>query len=206
MVQLDRLIFDETKNYKLYIKLFDQKIGIPILEDLEKFISSDEVELNLSKIFYFFTNEFTNLKQFLKNEEVDFRIVINDDWSNPVAQCQTNCLSFFDPETTTVCVKNTLNFFSNELKYFKCQVYIGLTNDGNILSENLPFYGYKLSNSVFLTDNDYFSYHPLPDDWYELFIQPDTRIEDDIDYDLDKMIDKIILDLEFADKRKVQEE
>lgn len=201
-MEIDKLIFDETTNYKIYIKLFNQKIGIPIFNDLEKFVSKDEVELNLSKIFYFFTNENSNLKQILKNEEVDFRVVLNDDWNNPVAQCQTMCLSVFDPDTKTVRVKNTLNFFSSIIKYFKCQVYVGLTNDGTILSENIPLYSYKLTNSIFLTDHDYYSYHPLPDDWYELFIPADSHIEEDANYDLDLLIDKMIDDLEFSDKRK----
>lgn len=206
MIELEKLNFDDKTNYKLYVKIFDQKINIPILNDMQKFKSSDEVELNLSKIFYFFTNEHSNLKQILKNEEVDFRIVVNDDWNNPIAQCQTMCLASFDLETKTVCVKNTLNFFSNELKYFKCQVYIGMSNDGNILSETMPLYNYKLTNSIYLTDSDYYSHHPLPDDWYELFIPSGTRIEDDNDYDLDKMVDQIIYDLEFTDKRKKKDE
>lgn len=201
-MELEKLVFDENTNYKIYIKLFNQKVKIPIFTELNKFISKDEVELNLSKIFYFFTDENSNLKHILKNEEVDFRLVVNDDWNNPLAQCQTTCLSFFDPDTKTVRVKNTLNFFSNQLKHFKCQVYIGLTNDGLILSENLPLYSYKLTNSIYLTESDYYSYHPFPDDWYELFIPSDSPIEDEKFYDLEGMIDKMIDDLEFSDKRK----
>lgn len=202
-IELEKLIFDEKTNYKLVIRLFNQKFSIPIFNDLDKFHSKDEVELNLSKIFYFFTNKGSNLKQILKNEEVDFRIVLNDDLNNPIAQCQTNCLSFFDTETKTVRVKNTLNFFSNTLKFFKCQVYIGLTKDGKILSENIPLYSYKLTNSIYLTEQDYFSHHPLPDDWYELYIPPDTPMDEENDFNLDIMIDNLINDLEFTDKRKV---
>lgn len=207
MLEVNKITFEDNLNFKLYIKLFDQKVGIPIFNDIEKFKSHDEVEINLSKIFYFFTTENTHLKHILKNEEVDFRIVINDDWFNPLAQCVTTCLSFFDHETATKTarVKNTLNFFSNALKYFKCQVYVGLNNDGEILAENIPLYNFKLTNSIYLTDSDYFSYHPLPDDWYELFMPSDASIEDFHDYNLETMIDKIIHDLEFRDKKKKQD-
>lgn len=202
MIDIEKLQFEEKINYKLYIKLFDQKCDIPIFTDINKFVSNDEVEINMSKIFYFFTTENTNLKQILKNEEVDFRIVMNDDWNNPIAQCQTTCLSFFDPETATVRVKNTLNFFSNHMKYFKCQVYIGLNNDKNILAENLPFYSYKLTNTIFLTDQDYYSHHPLPDDWYELFIPPESQVEDEYIYDLDQVLDNLVKELEIKVTKK----
>jgi hypothetical protein len=207
MIELEKLHFDDSINYKLYIKLFDQKFGIPIFNDIEKFKSHDEVEINLSKIFYFFTTDNSNLKQILKNEEVDFRIVINDDWHNPLAQCVTTCLSFFENETATKTarVKNTLNFFSNDLKYFKCQVYVGLNNDGEILSlDNISFYPFKGSNNLYLSEQDYFSYHPLPDDWYELFIPPESTMEDYYDLNLDSKIDKIIYDLEFDQNIKVR--
>ena len=40
-------------NYKLYISIFNQKIGIPIFTEMKQFINQSEVELNSSKIFYF---------------------------------------------------------------------------------------------------------------------------------------------------------
>lgn len=208
MIELDKLAFEDRFNYKLYIKLFDQKFGIPIFTDIEKFKAQDEIEINLSKIFYFFTLDNSTLKQILKNEEVDFRIVINDDWANPLAQCVTTCLSFYENEsaTKTARVKNTLNFFSNELKYFKCQVYVGLNNDGEIQSKEMPFYPHKTFNSILLTDQDYFSYHPLPDDWYELFVQPDTRMDEFYDFNLDQAIDKIIYDLEYRKVTRKEKE
>lgn len=206
MIELNKIPFEDSINYKLYIKLFDQKFGIPIFNDIEKFKSHDEVEINLSKIFYLFSTDNSSLKQILKNEEVDFRIVINDDWHNPLAQCVTTCLSFFENETATKTarVKNTLNFFSNDLKYFKCQVYVGLNNDGEILSDNILLYPFKSSNNLYLSEQDYFSYHPLPDDWYELFIPPESTMEDYCDLNLDSKIDKIIYDLEFDQNIKVK--
>jgi hypothetical protein len=207
--------FDEKTNYKLYIKIFDQLVGIPIFAEMKKFISSDEVEINLSKIFYFFSNEYTNLKQILKNEEIDFRIVINDDWRNPIAQCQTMCLSFYDEgiKGKPMRVKNTLNFFSSEVKHFKCQAYIGLNNDGDVLVENFHLYGYKFPNPVFLTDLDYYSFHPLPNDWYELFAPQESEIEQEERnknkesfLDIEEMIDKIIYELELNDSRKKKKE
>ncbi len=107
MIDLEKIDFSKKRNFKLYIKLFDQKIGFQIFDEVDKFKSSDEVEINLSKIFYFFTQKLNpssnqSLKQFFKNEEVDFRIVIDDDWNNPLAQCQTMCLSFFEPDSETL--------------------------------------------------------------------------------------------------------
>jgi len=81
-----------------------------------------EVELNLAKMFYFFSDNNSNIKQILKNEVVDFRIVINDDWHNPLAQCQTSCFATFDLESKNVRIKTTLNFFSPQITRFKCQV------------------------------------------------------------------------------------
>jgi hypothetical protein len=204
MLEIKKFTFEENLNYKLYIKIFDQKFGIPIFNGLENFTEENEVEINRSKIFYFFTTESSNLKQVLKNEEVDFRIVLNEDWQNPVAQCVTTCLSFYDKDAAakTSRVKNTLNFFSQTLKYFKCQVYIGLNNDGEIMSDNIPLFNYKLLNTIYLTEIDYYSYHPLPDDWYELFVPPNTSIVENQDNNLEAIIDNIIHDLEFNDKKK----
>ena len=143
------------------------------------------------------------MKQFFKNEEIDFRIVVDDDWNNPLAQCQTMCLSFFEPESDTLRVKNTLNFFSSEMKHFKCQVYIGLKNDNQIISKDMNFYSYEKENLIYLTHSNYYSYHEFPSDWYELFLPQDYHIDEEENvYDLDLLIDRFINDFEFNNKKK----
>ena len=194
-------------NYKLYISIFNQKIGIPIFTEMKQFISQSEVELNTSKIFYFFTSETSAVKQILRNEEVDFRIVLNDKYNEPLAQCKTTCFnnyedSFKDKPMTT---KKILNFFSDYIKHFKCQMYLGLKNDGIVQTENLQMYCHKLPNPIYLTELNYYSYHTLPNDWYELYLPPDTNVEDDNavnNYEIEKKIDDIILTLEGKEKKK----
>ena len=194
-------------NYKLYISIFNQKVGIPIFTEMKQFISEDEVELNTSKIFYFFSSDTSNVKQILRNEEVDFRIVLNNKYNEPLAQCKTACFnnyedSFKDKPMTT---KKILNFFSDYIKNFKCQVYLGLKNDGLVQTENLQMYCYKLPNPIYLTELNYYSYHTLPNDWYELYLPPDTNLEDDNavnNYEIEKKIDDIILALEGKEKKK----
>ena len=194
-------------NYKLYISIFNQKIGIPIFTEMKQFLSSTEVELNTSKIFYFFSSETSAVKQILRNEEVDFRIVLNDKYNEPLAQCKTTCFnnyedSFKDKPMTT---KKILNFFSDYIKHFKCQMYLGLKNDGIVQTENLQMYCHKLPNPIYLTELNYYSYHTLPNDWYELYLPPDTNVEDDSainNYEIEKKIDDIILTLEGKEKKK----
>ena len=194
-------------NYKLYISIFNQKIGIPIFTEMKQFLSSTEVELNTSKIFYFFSSETSAVKQILRNEEVDFRIVLNDKYNEPLAQCKTTCFnnyedSFKDKPMTT---KKILNFFSDYIKHFKCQMYLGLKNDGIVQTENLQMYCHKLPNPIYLTELNYYSYHTLPNDWYELYLPPDTKVEDDNainNYEIEKKIDDIILTLEGKEKKK----
>jgi len=194
-------------NYKLYISIFNQKIGIPIFTEMKQFLSPNEVELNTSKIFYFFSSETSAVKQILKNEEVDFRIVLNDKYNEPLAQCKTTCFnnyedSFKDKPMTT---KKILNFFSDYIKHFKCQMYLGLKNDGIVQTENLQMYCHKLPNPIYLTELNYYSYHTLPNDWYELYLPPDTNVEDDNavnNYEIEKKIDDIILSLEGKEKKK----
>jgi len=194
-------------NYKLYISIFNQKIGIPIFTEMKQFLSKSEVELNTSKIFYFFSSESSAVKQILRNEEVDFRIVLNDKYNEPLAQCKTCCFnnyedSFKDKPMTT---KKILNFFSDYIQHFKCQMYLGLINDGIVQTENLPMYCHKLPNPIYLTDLNYYSYHTLPNDWYELYLPPDTNVEDDNainNYEIEKKIDDIILTLEGKEKKK----
>ena len=98
--------------------------------------------------------------------------------------------------------RTVLNFFSDYIKHFKCQVHIGLKNDGLVQTENLQMYCYKLPNPIYITDLDYFSYHSLPNDWYELYIPPETKIEDEANYEIEKMIDNIINNLEGKEKKK----
>ena len=194
-------------NYKLYISIFNQKIGIPIFTEMKQFLSQTEVELNTSKIFYFFSSESSAVKQILRNEEVDFRIVLNDKYNEPLAQCKTCCFnnyedSFKDKPMTT---KKILNFFSDYIQHFKCQMYLGLINDGIVQTENLPMYCHKLPNPIYLTELNYYSYHTLPNDWYELYLPPDTNVEDDNainNYEIEKKIDDIILTLEGKEKKK----
>ena len=160
-----------------------------------------------SKIFYFFSSDTSNVKQILRNEEVDFRIVLNNKYNEPLAQCKTACFnnyedSFKDKPMTT---KKILNFFSDYIKNFKCQVYLGLKNDGLVQTENLQMYCYKLPNPIYLTELNYYSYHTLPNDWYELYLPPDTNLEDDNavnNYEIEKKIDDIILTLEGKEKKK----
>jgi hypothetical protein len=200
-LEIEKLPFNKDTNYKLCIKLMDQKFSIPIFNEVKKFINMQEIMLNFVKIFYFFTNENSNLKQLLKNEDVDFRILINDDWNSPLAQCNTNSLSFFDPELKTIRVKNTLNFFSQKdnINYFSCQLYIGITNDGMVHSENLNMYSYKMTKTIFLTEPGYYSPHALPNDWYELFIGPETTYEEEEEQEkqIEDMINEIIKNLDF---------
>ena len=194
-------------NYKLYISIFNQKIGIPIFTEMKQFLSSTEVELNTSKIFYFFSSETSAVKQILRNEEVDFRIVLNDKYNEPLAQCKTACFnnyedSFKDKPMTT---KKILNFFSDYIQHFKCQMYLGLINDGIVQTENLQMYCHKLPNPIYLTELNYYSYHTLPNDWYELYLPPDTNVEDDNainNYEIEKKIDDIIMTLEGKEKKK----
>lgn len=191
-------------NYKLYITLFNQKIAIPIFTEMKQFLSKDEVEINSSKIFYFFSTENSNIKQILRNEEVDFRIVLNDKWNEPLASCKTTCFSCYEDNVKEkpMTSRTVLNFFSDYIKHFKCQVFIGLKNDGMVQTENLQMYCYKLPNPIYITDLDYYSYHSLPNDWYELYIPPDTKIEDEANYEIEKIIDNIINNLEGKEKKK----
>ncbi len=78
-----------------------------------------------------------------------------------------------------------------------------MNNDGEILSEHMPLYDYKLLNTIYLADIDYFSHHPLPNDWFELFLPPDTTLGIyDYEINLEAMIDEIIKDLECPSKNK----
>ena len=101
--------------------------------------------------------------------------------------------------------KKILNFFSDYIKHFKCQMYLGLKNDGIVQTENLQMYCHKLPNPIYLTELNYYSYHTLPNDWYELYLPPDTNVEDDNavnNYEIEKKIDDIILTLEGKEKKK----
>ena len=194
-------------NYKLYISIFNQKIGIPIFTEMKQFINQSEVELNASKIFYFFSSENSSVKQILKNEEVDFRIVLNDKYNEPLAQCKTTCFNNYDDsfKDKPMTAKKILNFFSDYIKHFKCQLYLGLKNDGIVQTENLQMFCYKLPNPIYITELNYYSYHTLPNDWYELFLPPGTNVEDDNavnNYEIEKRIDEIILSLEGREKKK----
>ena len=194
-------------NYKLYISIFNQKIGMPIFTEMKQFINKSEVELNTSKIFYFFSSEGSSVKQILKNEEVDFRIVLNDKYNEPLAQCKTTCFNNYEDnfKTKPMTAKKVLNFFSDYIKNFKCQVYLGIKNDGIVPTENLTMYCYKLPNPIYITDLNYYSYHTLPNDWYELFLPPGTNLEEDTtanNYEIEKKIDEIILRLEGKEKKK----
>ncbi len=89
------------------------------------------------------------------------------------------------------------------MKHFKCQVYIGLKNDHDIVSKDINFYSYDSENLLYLTNSNYYSYHAFPSDWYELFLPQDYHIEEeDNDFDLDLLIDRFINDIEFNDKKK----
>ena len=194
-------------NYKLYISIFNQKIGIPIFTEMKQFLSSNEIELNTSKIFYFFSSETSAVKQILRSEEVDFRIVLNDKYNEPLAQCKTSCFNNYEDsyKTKPMTARKILNFFSDYIKNFKCQMYLGLINDGIVQTENLPMYCHKLPNPIYLTELNYYSYHTLPNDWYELYLPPDTNVEDDNiinNFEIEKRIDDIILSLEGKEKNK----
>ena len=159
-------------NYKLCISLFKQKISLPIFTEMKQFIKEDEVELNTSKIFYFFSPaDKPSIKQIMRNEEVDFKIILNDKMNDPIASCTTKCFSYFEDNVKyePMTSKTVLNFFSDYVPHFKCQVYIGIKCDNEIQSDQLPLFCYGLPNPIYLTELNYYSYHTLPNDWYELF-------------------------------------
>jgi len=99
--------------------------------------------------------------------------------------------------------KKTLNFFSSDkkLKYFICHAYVGAACDGKLESNHLRFYQYNKSRVIYLTDEDYYSYHPLPADWMELFdFGFEYFDEENFNYKCGKEIDNMITDLEFKIK------
>ncbi len=191
--------------YKLYIRVFDQKFSIPIFEDNKKIISKEEIELNFAKMFYFFTSDTSGMKSILKNEVVDFRIVKNDNYDEPFAQCQTQCFFFFENDTVTFRIKNIFNFFSDDIGHFKMQIYIGLTNDDIVDTSKLILYNYKLLNVIYLTEAYYFSYHPLPDDWHELFVPEGSdfkEVQNTFGNEIENVINGIVDDLGFKESYK----
>lgn len=197
---------DTKTNYKLAITLFNQRLIIPIFTETKHFISKDEVEVNSAKMFYFFSSESSNVKQILKNEEVDFRIILNNKWNEPLALCKTLCFSCYDDgvKEKPITSKIVLNFFSDYIKHFKCQLYLGLKNDGLVTTESLQLFCYKLPNPIYITDLDYYSYHSLPSDWHELFIPPDTHPEEDNPNEIDNEIKQLLLELEGKEKKKTE--
>ncbi len=175
---------------------------------MNRFVSETEVDLNFLKIFYFFTTEINSLKQIFKNEIIDFRIIINDDWNTALVECQTTCLSFFDPAIGTIRVKSILNFFSkkNEIKPFKCQLYIGYTEDKEIYSDKFNMYKYK-NTSLYMTETDYYSYHALPKEWNELFLTERSEItsgelEEDEKLKIVEVVDNILTGLNLKETKE----
>ena len=205
-LELEKIQFDANTEYKFCIKVFDQKFSIPIFEDMKQIVSKDEVDLNFAKMFYFFSSDINSLKSLLKNEVVDFRIIRNDDWNNPVSQCQTQCFFFFESEPSTFRIKNIFNFFSDEMSFFKCQTYVGLTKDGEVSTSKMNLYNYRMKNNIYLTDPDYFSYHALPDDWYELFVPEDNTFKEEKMPDIEGLVNGIISNLGFSDWKTTKED
>lgn len=211
-LDISKIEFNTNVSYKLYIKVFDQKFSIPIFEDSNKIVSLEEIELNFSKVFYFFSSDVSSLKSILKNEVVDFRIVKNDNYDFPFAQCQTQCFFFFENDVKTFRIKNIFNFFSEEISFFKMQIYIGLTNDEEVSTHDLALYNYRLLSNIYLTLPSYFSYHPLPDDWHELFVPEGIDFKENQHFtsnEIDKVIGNIILSSgfeEFKPERAIEEE
>lgn len=205
-LEIEKIQFDKKSEYKFCIKIFDQKFSIPIFEDVKKIVSSDEIDLNFAKMFYFFSSDINTLKSILKNEVVDFKLIRNNDWNNPVAQCQTQCFFFFESEPATFRIKNIFNFFSDEMSFFKCQTYIGLTKDGEVSTSNLNLYNYKMLGNIYLTDPTYFSYHALPDDWYELFVPEDNTFKEEVQPDIEELVNNIINNLGFNEVKVKKDE
>lgn len=199
--------YEAETNYTLSITLFNQKLAIPILTEEKHFVTEEEVDINKAKMFYFFTSENSTLKQIMRNEEIEFKLILNEKWNEPLAQCKTTLFSCYDDNVKErpLTSKTILNFFSDYIKHFKCQVYFGLKNDGIVSTESLQMYCYKLPNPIYITDLDYYSYHPLPNDWYELFIPPDAQIEDGDSYDAEKEVDHLIKELEGKEKKNKEE-
>lgn len=201
-LDISKIEFQPNVSYKLYIKVFDQKFSIPIFEDSNKIVSLEEIELNFSKVFYFFSSDVSSLKSILKNEVIDFRIVKNENYEFPFAQCQTQCFFFFENDVKTFRIKNIFNFFSEEISFFKMQIYIGLTNDEEVSTHDLILYNYRLLSNIYLTLPSYFSYHPLPDDWHELFVPEGIDFKENQHFtsnEIDKVIGNIILSSGFEE-------
>ncbi|MCQ2819466.1 MAG: hypothetical protein MJ252_19560, partial [archaeon] len=206
-------------NYKLCISLFKQKFFLPIFTQMKDFTEEDEVSLNTSKIFYFFSPvDKASIKQIMRNEEVEIKIVLNDKMNDPIASCTTKCFTYFEDNVRNepMTSKTVLHFFSDYVPDFKCQVYIGIKCDDEIQSEQLQLFCYGLPDPIYLTSSDYYSHHPLPNDWYELFNPPDQKDkdksnnyinEDTVQIDIDNLVNAIVDNLEQnkGKKKKGQE-
>jgi len=59
-----------------------------------------------------------------------------------------------------------------------------------------------LLNSIYLTDEDYFSHHGLPDDWIELFLPSNAQLNEEDNIDVDTSIDNLIKEDAFKDFNK----
>lgn len=141
---------DTKTNYQLSVTLFNQRLTIPIFNETKNFVSKDEIEVNSAKIFYFFSSESSNVKQILQNEEIDFRIILHNKWNEPLALCKASCFSCYDDgvKEKLLTSKVILNFFSDYIKHFKCQLYLGRKNDGLVNTESLQMFFYKFPKLI----------------------------------------------------------
>ena len=121
---------------------------------------------NFLRIHYFFSKS-QQIKQFMEETEVEFKIVVGKEMKKIVAQGKTKIFEHLNFKNERVQTQSSHVFmFSSELNNFSIKLMTGLKRDNEIDTSNIDLFEY---NGVYFPDRNYFSCDPLPIEWLELY-------------------------------------
>ncbi len=168
--QIDNsLITGPDKKYFLQSKFLKHTTAYPLSADWK----DGKCKLNSIRVHYFFSAT-RNIDDMLKTALVDLRLTEGSDSDSPtIFQGNALLLQDFFPSyiacPNMVAPKLSYLFAPKADSHVTIQIIVGLACDGPVETENLTLYKHDSQNYVYFADDSFYTSHPFPDAWIEMF-------------------------------------
>lgn len=120
--------------------------------------------------YVFVDEDMENLRYFLENTEIEFRITDGPRWNKPLAFASARPFTHFAVGQAGnegyVQRQSILLHFFGDVDPFYLLATAGLKRDNEAMPEKLSLYHY---NRAYMPENTFYNSDPLPVEWLELF-------------------------------------
>lgn len=136
-----------------------------------KWVTGNTARYHLTRLYYFFAENNTEVRNFALSCESNFRITHGKAWENVIAQGTYHPFQSFTCDmcnNSALYQPTTILLFRNDVLYITVHLTIGIARDREVNIHEMPVSIYR-HHGVFIPEQSYINSEPLPEVWMEVF-------------------------------------